>query len=160
LANSSNIEFWLGEAWAEAGNAERAKLHWEKAERQRGDFQQMQVRAASEMTYWSAMALRRLGRNEEAAALFMHMLAYATALEEEIPKIDYFATSLPAMLLFEEDLQKRQHITATFLRALALLGLGQDNKAHVALDEVRRLDRSHAGARDLLVDNRAGRADG
>ena len=160
LANSSNIEFWLGEAWAAAGNAELAKLHWEKAERQRADFQQMQVRPVSEMTYWSAIALRRLGRNDEAAALFMHMLAYATALEKETPKIDYFATSLPAMLLFEEDLQKRQHITATFLKALALLGFGQDNEARVALDEVQRLDRSHSGARDLLVNSPAGRADG
>jgi tetratricopeptide (TPR) repeat protein len=160
LANSSNIEFWLGEAWAAAGNAERAKLHWEKAERQRGDFEQMQVRAVSEMTYWSAMALYRLSRNEEAALLLRHMLAYAAALEGEIPKIDYFATSLPTMLLFEEDLRKRQHITATFLRALALLGLGQDNEAHAAIDEVQRLDHSHAGARDLLVDNSADQADG
>ena len=29
------------------------------------------------------------------------------------------------MLLFDEDLQRRQHITATFLRAQALLGLGR-----------------------------------
>lgn len=160
LANSSNIEFWLGEAWAAAGNAERATLHWEIAEQQRGDFQQMQVRAVSEMTYWSAMALRRLGRDQEAASLFTDTLAYAEALEKEIPKIDYFATSLPAMLLFEEDLQKRQHITATFLRALALLGLGRDSEGQAALDEVQRLDRSHAGARDILVDKLAGRMGG
>ena len=59
----------------------------------------------------------------EAASLFTDTLAYAAALEKETPKIDYFATSLPAMLLFEEDLRKRQYITATFLKALALLGL-------------------------------------
>ena len=152
LANSSNIEFWLGEAWFAAGDAERAKTHWEKAERQRGDFQQMQVRAVSEMTYWSAMALRRLGRNEEAASLFTRIFDYAAALEKETPKVDYFATSLPAMLLFDEDLEKRQHITATFLRAQALLGLGRNAEARDALDEVRKVDRSHPGARDLLVD--------
>jgi len=160
LANSSNIEFWLGEGWSAAGDAERAKLHWEKAERQRADFQQMQVRALSEMTYWSGMALRRLHRDEEAASLFTHMLTYADALEKEVPKIDYFATSLPAMLLFEENLQKRQRITATFLRALALFGLGRQSEAHTALDEVRRLDRSHPGSSDLLAHNAAGRAAG
>ena len=160
LANSSNIEFWLGEAWSAAGDPARAKLHWEKAERQRGDFQQMQVRAVSEMTYWSAMALRRLGRDEEAVSLFAHILNYAAALEKEAPKIDYFATSLPAMLLFEEDLQRRQHIAATFLRAQALLGLGRNAEALASLDEVQRLDRSHAGARDLLVGNFGNRADG
>jgi hypothetical protein len=112
----------------------------------------MQVRSVSEMTYWSAMALSRLGRDAEATSLFAHILDYAAALEKETPKIDYFATSLPAMLLFEEDLQKRQHITAMFLRAQALLGLGRENEAYAALDEVKKLDRSHAGARDLLVD--------
>jgi tetratricopeptide (TPR) repeat protein len=152
LANSSNIEFWLGEAWSAAGDAVRAAQHWERAARQRGDFQQMQVRSVSEMTYWSAVALRRLGNEEEANSMFEHVLAYAETLDEEIPKIDYFATSLPTMLLFEEDLRKRQHITATFLRAQALLGLGQTAEAQAALDEVRTLDRSHAGARDLLAD--------
>jgi tetratricopeptide (TPR) repeat protein len=160
LANSSNIEFWLGEAWSAAGDTERAKLHWEKAERQRGDFQQMQVRAVSEMTYWSAMALRRLGRDKEATSLFVGILDYATALERKTPKIDYFATSLPTMLLFEEDLQKRQHITATFLHAQALSGLGLGTEAQAALDEVQRLDQSHAGARDLLPEISAERADG
>ena len=159
LANSSNIEFWLGEGWSATGDAEQARLHWEKAERQRGDFQQMQVRSVSEMTYWSAMALRRLGRDEEAASMFAHILDYAAALEKETPKIDYFATSLPTMLLFDEDLKKRQHITATFLKAQALLGLGRGSEAHAALDEVRRLDRSHAGAQELIADFSATRTD-
>ncbi len=158
LANRSNIEFWLGEAWAAAGNVERATRHWQTAERQRGDFQQMQVRNVSEMTYWSAMALRRLGRKKEATSLFVSILDYATDLKRKTPKIDYFATSLPTMLLFEEDLQKRQHITATFLQAQALTGLGLDTEAQAALDEVQRLDRSHAGARDILVDKLAARA--
>ena len=153
LANSSNIEFWLGEAWSAAGDAARAVQHWERAERQRGDFQQMQVRSCSEMTYWSALALRRLGRDEEATALFAEIQAYGEALDRESPKIDYFATSLPAMLLFREDLAKRQHIAATFLRAQALLGLRRHGEAHAALDEVIRLDRSHAAARDLFAGN-------
>jgi tetratricopeptide (TPR) repeat protein len=153
LANSSNIEFWLGEAWAAAGESARAQQHWQRAERQRGDFQQMQVRSCSEMTYWSALALRRLRRQEEATALFAQILEYADALEQQTPKIDYFATSLPAMLLFDEDLAKRQHITATFLRAQALLGLGRGAEGRSALDEVLRLDRSHAAARDLSASN-------
>ncbi len=155
LANSSNIQYWLGEGWAVAGDAARARTHWERAVRQRGDFQQMQVRGVSEMTYWSAMAMLRLGREGEAESLFSDILNYAEELEKSSPKIDYFATSLPTMLLFDEDLAKRQHITATFLRAQALLGLGRGAEAREALDEVRRLDRSHMGAHDLPEDDRA-----
>jgi tetratricopeptide (TPR) repeat protein len=152
LRNSSDIEFWLGEAWAVAGAPTRAERHWEVAARKRGDFQQMQVRSVSEMTYWSAKALQHLGREEEATVLFQQILDYASALDQGTPKIDYFATSLPTMLLFEEDLAKRQHITATFLRAQGLLGLGRIGEAAGALDEVLILDRSHAGASDLLMD--------
>jgi tetratricopeptide (TPR) repeat protein len=149
LANSSNIEFWLGEAWAAKGKLDNAKQHWERAVQQRGDFQQMQVRTVSEMTYWSALAMRRMGREEEAAALFREILEYATALERSVPKIDYFATSLPTMLLFDEDLKSRQNITATFLKAQALLGLGSQTEAQSALAEVQKLDRAHAAACDL-----------
>jgi tetratricopeptide (TPR) repeat protein len=149
LANSSNIEFWLGEAWAAQGKLERAKRHWERAVHQRGDFQQMQVRPISEMTYWSALAMRRLGREEEAVSWFREILNYATVLEKSMPKIDYFATSLPAMLLFDEDLESRQRITATFLKSQALLGLGCNAEAEAALAEVQRLDRAHAAACDL-----------
>ncbi|GGH17154.1 hypothetical protein GCM10011586_39490 [Silvibacterium dinghuense] len=150
LANSSNIEFWLGEAFAANGDNARAMHHWQRAERQRGDFQQMQVRPVSEMTYWSAMAMRRLGREQEAISAFESILQYATALDQDQAKIDYFATSLPTLLLFDEDLQKRQHITALLLTAQALSGLGREAEAGAALEEVRRLDRSHPGAQDLL----------
>jgi hypothetical protein len=113
----------------------------------------MQVRSVSEMTCWSALALRRLGREQEAVSLFAEILDYAAALEKTVPKIDYFATSLPAMLLFDEDLESRQHITATFLRAQALLGLGRNADAQAALAEVQKLDRAHAAACDLRTGN-------
>jgi tetratricopeptide (TPR) repeat protein len=160
LANSSNIKFWLGEAWAAKGEFDSAKRHWERAVRQRGDFQQMQVRTVSEMTYWSALALRRLGREEEAAALFREILEYATVLERSVPKIDYFATSLPTMLLFDEDLESRQNITATFLKAQGLLGLGSNTEAQSALAEVQKLDRAHAAACDLGAANLLQHVDG
>jgi len=151
LRNCSNIEFWQAEAWAHAGEQDRATKLWESAAKQRGDFQQMQVRSISDMTYWSAMSLCRLRRQQQATDLFNEILMFANAMESQSPKIDYFATSLPTLLLFEEDLVKRQHIVATFLRAQALLGLGQEAEAICSLNEVLRLDHGHSGALDLLV---------
>ena len=150
LMNASSVEYWLGEAWSLAGDASKARDHWERAARQRGDFQAMQVVSVSEMSYWSALALRKLGREAEAVAMFERILQYGTALESETPKIDYFATSLPTMLLFDEDLQKRQTIQATFLRAQALFGLGRDDEARAAIEAVRSMDHAHAPTRDLL----------
>ena len=150
LMNLSMVDYWLGVAWSENGDAQKAAAHWERAAHYQGDFQQMQVQSVSEMTYWSAISLRRLGREEEAQATFRKIYDYSLAQEEQTPKIDYFATSLPAMLLFEEDLGQRQKITALFLRAQALLGLGQQAEAVKLLEEVRSLDQNHSGTVDLL----------
>ena len=94
--------------------------------------------------------LRRLGRNEEATERFKEILEYSEILSQQPPTIDYFATSLPAMLLFNEDLGERNRIQALFLETQARLGLGQIAQAHQELEEVLTLDPSHAGAFDLL----------
>jgi tetratricopeptide (TPR) repeat protein len=149
LMNLSMIDYWLGVAHARTGEKEQANASWDRAARQRGDFQQMQVYPISETTFWSAMALRRLGREIEASRLFAQILEYARALRGQTPKIDYFATSLPAMLLFEEDLEVRQAATAQFLEAQAAIGLGRRDDAAKLLGQVLQMDRDHTGAIDL-----------
>jgi tetratricopeptide (TPR) repeat protein len=150
LANASDIHFWLGEAEAALGNRTTARKHWAAAARSVGDFQQMSVRAHSEMTYYSALALERLGRPAAARRMLRALLAYARELARTPAKIDYFATSLPTMLVFDEDLTERQRITATFLQAQAQAGLGQVTAAKKLLAAVLRLDPNHALAADLL----------
>jgi tetratricopeptide (TPR) repeat protein len=151
LMNLSMIDYWLGVAYAANQDKAKATLHWERAANRRGDFQQMRVHSISDSTYWSAQALVSLGRNEEARQMFQEIYDYSWSLERQEPKIDYFATSLPAMLLFEEDLLQRQKIEAKFLRTQALLGLGQKEHAYTLLNEVLTVDANHPGAADLLA---------
>ena len=150
LANQSDVHYWLGCACAAAKDDDAAARHWALAGEFRGDFESMCVRAYSEMTYYSARALERLERNEEAAALIKGLSAYAEALLVTPAKIDYFATSLPSLLLFEQDLQKRQERSAHFMLAQASLALGDAHRARDLLELVLREDPSHAGAIDLL----------
>ncbi len=149
LANQSDIHYWLGLALEQSGDADGAAWHWTLAAEFRGDFQEMSVRAFSEMTYYSAMSLERLGRKAAAKKLLRDLLKYAKALEKQEAKIDYFATSLPTMLLFDDDLQFRQQTGAIFLQAQAHLGLGEREKAAVLLQDVLRRDPGHALAADL-----------
>jgi len=83
---------------------------------------------------------------------FDQLLAHARRLQNSPVRIDYFATSLPTMLLFDDDLSFRQETTALFLRAQAQLGLGRTLKAKSLLRLVLRRDPSHALAADLLKD--------
>ena len=97
---------------------------WQLAADFKGDFQNMSVRAFSEMTYFSALAMRRLGREKEAETLLQNLLSFANEMASAPAKIDYFATSLPTLLLFDDDIQYRRETTAMFLAGQAHLGLG------------------------------------
>jgi tetratricopeptide (TPR) repeat protein len=153
LANQSNIHYWLGRACDALGDRNSARQHWLAATTFKGDFQEMSVRAFSELTSFCALAWARLGQAAKAAKLFADLLAYSQNLHKTPARIDYFATSLPTMLLFDDDLQFRQETTALFLQAQAHLGLKRRAKAKRVLSQVLRRDPNHALAADLLEES-------
>jgi hypothetical protein len=109
----------------------------------------MSVRDISNMSYWSGAAMGRLGLHDEATLLFEQILSYSHTLTQTAPGIDYFATSLPTMLLFEDDLETRNRIEVAFLQAQALFGLGKAREAEALLVRILRVDGNHSGAHDL-----------
>ncbi|MGH7951252.1 MAG: DUF5107 domain-containing protein [Limisphaerales bacterium] len=149
LANQSDIHFWLGVVLDLLSKKKSAREHWLAAANFKGDFQEMSVRAFSEMTFYSALALQKLDQRAKAKKLFRDLLIYAKNLGKAEAKIDYFATSLPTMLLFDDNLQFRQKTTALFLQAQAQLGLNKKSKAKSLLKIVLRRDPNHALASDL-----------
>jgi tetratricopeptide (TPR) repeat protein len=150
LANPSHIHYWLGCALACSRENAQAKRQWRIAASSKGDFQEMSVRTFSEMTYYSALALEKLGQRAQARQLLRELAAYARTLQKSTAQIDYFATSLPTMLLFDDDLQFRQETAARFLQAQAQLGLGKKTAAKKLLSAVLARDPSHALAADLV----------
>lgn len=141
LANQSDIYYWLGIAWEARGEEERARGWWRKAAAGTEEI--------SRITYYSALALRRLGEEEACVRLLRQALAHARQISRQPANIDYFATSLPTMLLFYEDLEPRKKITATFLEAQARAGLRDWKRARPLLNRVLKLDPNHAMAIDL-----------
>lgn len=136
----------LGDAHAAAGESEAARRAWTRAATADGDFQEMSTRPYSEMTYFSALADRRLGREEEAVRLVTGLEAYAAELAATPAEIDYFATSLPTMLLFTDDLQARRETTAAFLNAQAASLRGRRAEALAGVATVLARDPNHLPA--------------
>ena len=149
LANQSDIHYWLGMACAALKDKAAARKYWLAAATFRGDFQQMSTRPFSEMTYYSALAWGRLGQTRRMKKRLNDLLDHARQLGKTKANIDYFATSLPTMLLFEDDIQFRQETTALFLQAQACLGLGRKAAAKRLLAGVLQRDPNHAPALDL-----------
>jgi tetratricopeptide (TPR) repeat protein len=119
LQAKADVAYWQGRALRSLGrNAEAVERFTEAAE-ESGDFQRMAVTTFSELTVFKALALRELGRETEARQVLEAMESFARQ-EQTIPAtIDYFATSLPNMLVFEEDLQESQHRRMANLLRLA-----------------------------------------
>lgn len=150
LSNLADLWYWMGRACQASGDGKGARKWFITAAEFKGDFQEMTVRAMSEMTLYSALSLRAIGREAAARRMLVELLEFGRQMEKSMAKIDYFATSLPTMLVFDEDLQKRQALSGRVLQAQAMIGLGRRAGARTILRRVMKADPSHPIACDLL----------
>jgi len=125
LQAKADVNYWTGIALRSLGREDEALAYFESGANESGDFQAMSVTRHSELSYFRGLSLLELGREEEATELFEDLLVYAAGLLVKRAEIDYFATSLPLLLVFEDDLDELQHEEADRLVALAKEGLQQ-----------------------------------
>ena len=104
----------------------------------------------ADLIFFQGLALARLGRDEEARRRFTSLMDYGERNRDHPVEIDYFAVSLPDMLIFDDDLSRRARVFCTYLQALGTLGCGDARKARALLEKVRAEEPSHAGARETL----------
>lgn len=109
LQAKADVLYWQGKALRALKREHEAIQRFAQAAEESGDFQKMAVTAFSEMTTFKALALMELGRAEAASAVLTAMKQYAEQ-EMRLPaRIDYFATSLPNLLVFEEDIEEEKN---------------------------------------------------
>jgi tetratricopeptide (TPR) repeat protein len=100
--------------------------------------------------FYKGLALLKLYEQERARQIFSNLVKYGeTHLNDEV-KIDYFAVSLPNLLVFEDDLNLRNKIHCYFMQGLGYLGLANYNEANKAFQSVLQLDAEHIGAKTHL----------
>ncbi|AXE40084.1 DUF5107 domain-containing protein [Acidipropionibacterium virtanenii] len=102
LANIAEINLTLGDALAAAGDRDGASSRWQAAASSTRDFVNMAEKPFSVSSINAAYALVRLGREQEADALAGDMEAWLATYETADVQVDFFATSLPELLVFHE----------------------------------------------------------
>ncbi len=95
---------------------------------------------------YQALAWKKLGQPEKATAIFKKFIAFGEQHKDDAMRIDYFAVSLPDMLVFDIDINQRNRAHCTYLIALGYLGLGEVAKAQCLLKEVLQMEINHQGA--------------
>lgn len=149
LANQSHVFYWRAVACAALDQSGNAAEYWQRAAESQGDFQQMAVTPFSEKSMYQIMSLHRLGQVTQANALLRGLIAYADELESSDATVDYFATSLPTMLLFNTDIKAQQLAKAALLRAQGLVLCGKLAQATTDLERLLTELPAHSDAIDL-----------
>jgi tetratricopeptide (TPR) repeat protein len=142
LTLETHLDYFSGLSHEAAGRIESARRYWRTAADAATGW--------TYMKYYRALALAKLGETAECKELLDGLLAYARRQRDAEIAIDYFATSLPNFLLFEDDFPRRKHIECAFLEGLAHAGLGDTAAAIAALEEVMELDVNHLSAAEEL----------
>ncbi len=147
-AQENDVNYWLGCAYEGLGEQEKATEAWEAAAvglSEPGAAMYYNDQQPDKIFY-QGLALRKLGKEPEARSRFNKLLKYGEKQLFVPFKMDYFAVSLPDLLIFEEDLQKRHEQHCHYLMALGHLGLENKSKAKAEFEKVLFDDLYHIGA--------------
>jgi tetratricopeptide (TPR) repeat protein len=150
LESRADLNYWRGRALSVLGRLQEAEEAYLDSANEVQDFKEMTVISYSQLTYYRGRSLLALGRDKEAHQVFSALRQYAAELKQFPAKIDYFATSLPNMLVFEEDLTQRNRIEGLFLEGLSLLPSHDYQSARSCFQQVVNLDHSHLQAKEQL----------
>lgn len=152
LANRSDLLLALGDARQAAGDEQGAAAAWTAAATSAGDFTTMSAVPHSPMTYYSILAAQRLGDAERAARLTDELDMFVQQKRTERGRIDYFATSLPTMLIFREDVEETHSDLVAVMEAQLSLLRGDRVTAQSVLTRLGARDPADALVRDLLAE--------
>ena len=146
-AQESDFYYLLGVAHNALGNADKARECWEQATL--GPTEPAAALyyndAKPDKIFYQGLALLSLGRTDEAHGRFHKLINYGqNHLFDEV-RMDYFAVSLPDLLIWEDDLQVRNEIHCKYMMSLGYQGLGDAVKSINYLNEVSALDPNHQG---------------
>ncbi|SHG55816.1 DUF5107 domain-containing protein [Pedobacter caeni] len=100
--------------------------------------------------FYQGLAWLKLNEKDRAKEIFERFVEFGKLhLNDEI-RIDYFAVSLPDLLVFDQDLDLKNHIHCCYLIGLGYLGLGHFDEAKKMFNEVLEMDANHQGANTHL----------
>lgn len=147
-AQENDIDYWCGCAHAGLGEKEKAAQCWERA------ANGLSVPSAAmfyndqqpDKIFYQGLALLQLNRETAARSRFNKLIDYGEQHLFDEVKIDYFAVSLPDLLIWDDDLNRRNRQHCSYLIALGQLGLGNKEQARNLFRQVLEEDGYHTGA--------------
>lgn len=146
-AQDNDFYYLMGVAYDAMNQTDKARQCWLKATE--GPTEPAAALyyndAKPDKIFYQGMALLKLGRTGEANGRFHKLVNYGEKHLFDKVRMDYFAVSLPDLLIWEDDLQVRNEIHCKYMMALGYYGLGNKEKSNRYLKEAEALDINHQG---------------
>lgn len=151
-AQENELLYLLGVAYEGLNEKEKAQAYFVEASRGLN-----QVSAAMfyndqqpDTIFYQGLALQKLGKAADAEKRFNLLIDFGKAHLNDEVKIDYFAVSLPDLLIWEDDLNVRNRQLCQYLIGLGELGKGNIIEANRYFSVVLEGDSSHKSARSNM----------
>ena len=145
----NDIHFLKGLATDLSGNAEGAIKYYQLATQ--GISEPVQAifynDPQPDKIFYQGLAWIKLNNRKKAEEIFQRLIDFGKSHIEDKITIDYFAVSLPDLLVFDADLNLLNKIHCLYLIGLGNLGLGNEHieKAQDFFEQVLKLDNNHQG---------------
>ncbi|TVP53347.1 MAG: DUF5107 domain-containing protein [Mongoliibacter sp.] len=154
-ARENDVFYWLGCAYEKLGQLTIAVKYWQKASIGLSDPSPALYYndQSPDKIFYQGLALLKLGNESAAFSLFNKLIDYGESHYFDEIKIDYFAVSLPDLLIWDEDLKIRNKVHCNYLIGLGKLGMGDKAGAKTSFESAGAMDKYHLGVivhRNLL----------
>ena len=155
-AQENDFYYFLGAAYDALGNKKKARECYEK-----GTVGPTIPAAAMyyndakpDKIFYAGLCYRALEQEDKARGLFNKLVNYGKQHLFDHITMDYFAVSLPDLLIWDDSLDAKNEIHCKYMLALGYLGFGDKEHALKYLTEVEALDNNHQGIQQLrtLID--------
>lgn len=147
-AQDNDFDYLLGCIADAKGDKVKAEEYWKRATE--GPSEPVPALyyndARPDKIFYQGMALRALGDENGARGRFHRLITFGEKHIFDKFKMDYFAVSLPDLLIWDEDMDIRNEIHCRYMIALGSFGLGNVKRCESELEKVLALDPCHQGA--------------
>ena len=150
-AQDNDFYYFLGKAYAAKGDTVKAQEMWKKGTA--GPIEPAPALyyndAKPDKIFYAGLCYRALGEEDKARGLFHKLLSYGEKHIFDHVTMDYFAVSLPDLLVWNGNLDETNRIHCNYMLALGYFGLGDKIKGEKYLGDVLTLNSNHLGAYSL-----------
>lgn len=151
-AQDNDFYYFMGRIYQMLGDEAKARDAWQEGTQ--GPTEPAAALyyndAKPDKIFYAALCYRALGKEKHALALFHKLVNYGEQHLFDKVRMDYFAVSLPDLLIWEDSLDLKNQIHCKYMLALGHKGLGNLEQSQRYAEEVLRLDINHAGIHSLL----------